>query len=58
MRFPRWLFMLLLYPAAVFAWVVFFEHGPGWDRFQKGTDVEARRAWESIRTWWTGRKTV
>ncbi len=50
--------MLLLYPAAVFAWVVFFEHGPGWDRFQKGADVEVQRAWESIRTWWSGRKMV
>jgi len=56
MRFPRWLFLLLLYSAAVFAWVVFFEHGPGWERFQKGADVEVERAWETVRAWWVAKK--
>lgn len=56
MRFPRWLLLLLLYSVAVFAWIVFFEHGPGWDRFWKGADVEVRRAWETVQSWWSARR--
>jgi hypothetical protein len=50
-RFPRWLFWLLLYVAGTFGWMVFFEHGPGWERFQAGAKVELVRAWDGLRSW-------
>lgn len=51
MRLTRWLFVILLHMAAVFAWIVFFEHGPGWSRFQKGAEVEVERTWKAVRGW-------
>ena len=55
MRLPRWFFWLLLYVAGTFVWMVFFEHGPGWDRFQAGAKVELERAWEGGRWWLHGK---
>ena len=49
MRMPGWLFWLLLYAGAIFSWMVFFEHGPGWERFQAGAKAELTRAWEGLR---------
>ena len=48
MRIPHWLFWLLLYAVGTFGWIVFFEHGPGWERFQAGAKAELTRAWEGI----------
>lgn len=56
MYFPRWLFLLLLYTAAVFGWIVFFEHGPGWSRFRNGAEVEMERAWDSLQARWSAGK--
>jgi hypothetical protein len=52
MRLPRWFLWPLLYAVATFGWMVFFEHGPGWERFQAGAKAELTRAWEELR-WWT-----
>jgi hypothetical protein len=49
MRFPRWLVWLLLYMGGTFGWMVYFEHGPGWEPFQAGARVELQRAWDSLR---------
>lgn len=55
MRLPRWLFWLLLYALGTFGWMVFFEHGPGWDRFQAGAKADLTRALEKLHGWGTGK---
>lgn len=52
MRIPGWFLWPLLYAAATFSWIVFFEHGPGKDRFVNGAQLEITRAWDGIRGWW------
>ena len=55
MRLSRWFFWLLLYAAGTFGWMVFFEHGSGWDRFQAGAKVELARAWSGVQWWVYGK---
>ena len=45
MHIPRWFIWLLLYAAATFSWIVFFEHGAGEARFRQGAEKE----WARIR---------
>ena len=35
--------------------MVFFEHGPGWDRFQAGAKADLTRAWDKLTGWGTGK---
>ncbi len=55
MRIPRWLFWLVLYGAATFGWMVYFEHGPGWERFWAGARAEVGRGWGGLERWAVGR---
>jgi hypothetical protein len=55
MRLSRWFFWLLLYAAGTFGWMVYFEHGPGWERFQSGVKVEFQRAWAGVQWWIYGK---
>ena len=55
MRLPRWFFWLLLYAGGPFGWMVFFEHGAGWERFQAGVKVEFARAWAGAQWWVYGK---
>ena len=54
MRLPQRFFWLLLYVLGTFAWMVFFEHGPGWEKFQAGAKADLTRAWEKLEKWATG----
>ena len=51
MHIPRWFIWLLLYAAATFAWMVFFEHGAGEERFRLGAKSEWERLWNSTGEW-------
>ncbi len=51
MHIPRWFIWLLIYAAAVFAWVVFFEHGAGEERFRQGARQEWERVWNAASEW-------
>ena len=51
MHIPRWFIWLLLYAAAIFAWIVFFEHGAGEARFREGAKVEWDRLWNTAQEW-------
>lgn len=49
MHIPRWFIWLLLYAAATFAWIVFFEHGQ--DNFREGARREWDRLWNAATEW-------
>jgi hypothetical protein len=41
----------LLYATAVFAWIVFFEHGPGEENLKRGARSEWQRIWDAVNGW-------
>jgi hypothetical protein len=51
MHIPRWFLWLLLYAAAIFAWIVFFEHGPGEENLTRGAQSEWQRIWKAVNGW-------
>jgi len=51
MHIPRWFIWLLLYAAATFAWIVFFEHGQ--QNFREGARLEWDRLWNAAGEWMT-----
>jgi hypothetical protein len=51
MHIPRWFLWLLLYAAATFAWIVFFEHGGEKEHFRQGAQQEWDRLWNAARDW-------
>ncbi len=51
MHIPRWFIWLLLYAAATFAWIVFFEYGPGEEPFRVGAKKEWDRVWNAANDW-------
>lgn len=51
MHIPRWFIWLLLYAAAIFAWIVFFEHGAGGERYRQGARHEWDRLWNTVSQW-------
>lgn len=51
MHIPRWFIWLLIYAAATFAWIVFFEHGAGEERFRQGARHEWDRLWNTVSQW-------
>ena len=54
MHIPRWFIWLLLYAAATFAWIVYFEHGAGEARYKAGVQKEWDRLWNGARDWIEG----
>lgn len=54
MQIPRWFIWLLLYAAATFSWIVFFEHGAGQERFRRGAGKEWNRVWNGVQEWFSG----
>jgi len=51
MHIPRWFLWLLLYATAIFAWIVFFEHGPGEENLKRGARTEWQRIWDAVNGW-------
>jgi hypothetical protein len=51
MHIPRWFIWLLLYAAATFAWIVFFEHGAVGERYRDGARYEWDRLWNAGSEW-------
>ena len=51
MHIPRWLIWLLLYAAATFAWIVYFEYGHEESRFRAGAKSEWDRMWNAVSGW-------
>jgi len=51
MRIPRWLIWLLLYAAATFGWIVFFEYGAAGQHYRHGVEKEWNRIWNTVRDW-------
>jgi hypothetical protein len=51
MHIPRWFIWLLLFAAATFCWIVFFEYGTGEERFRHGAEKEWARMWIAVREW-------
>lgn len=51
MHIPRWFLWLLLYAAAVFSWIVYFEHGAGGAQFRQGVVEEWSRIWKALQGW-------
>ncbi len=51
MHIPRWFIWLLLYASATFAWIVFFEHGPGEEPLRQGAKIEWDRVWNAANDW-------
>lgn len=51
MHIPRWFIWLLLYAAATFCWIVYFEHGANAERFKSGAEQEWNRVWNAVRDW-------
>jgi hypothetical protein len=49
MHIPRWFIWLLIYAAATFAWIVFFEHGR--ENFREGARQEWDRLWNTASDW-------
>jgi hypothetical protein len=54
MHIPRWLIWLILYAAATFCWIVFFEHGASGEKFRDGAQKEWHRVWNAVRDWFAG----
>jgi hypothetical protein len=51
MHIPRWLIWLLLYAAATFAWIVYFEYGHEENQFWAGAKSEWARMWNAVSGW-------
>jgi hypothetical protein len=51
MHIPRWFIWLLLYAAATFAWIVYFEYGHDEQAYRAGAQTEWDRIWNTVSGW-------
>lgn len=47
----RFIFWMLLYVVATFAWIVYFEYGADRERYVHGVTIETQRAWQFTKHW-------